>query len=860
MADRRGARSISRRKTPTPQPHSLVNTALVGRASRSRALRSASRDLEPKIEMLKPTRRSARRASVTMTDESDQEGKATHRTKRRRPAKEVVPDLTIVEEMDTRVDLQEAPDTPTHEQPENQILFPSPGAASEMSGTTAISSFSMVEAEFLEPKYILKHMRKLCDSAREFLEHLAPDAGSLEGDFHNILEIQKPDSDFTDEYRDFNDELNVHLKHYKSDEHSYIHVRSIRRALFGANQDVAATTSGLDLVLYLANLLIFAKQMIHSDRNEKTIWDALRQLDNSFPSQFMHSLVSNANLTLAGESALLEDTLDLALELRTQLAILVLERSALDKSSDPDEVITEVFLRSDSSQESEGSIIRGWNMSALGGEDSALPQQFEALVVDRIKKIREFFPLDEESLKRGDVVDLGQLGNSFPWEPTILRLLHWVRLRHRELGAIIDELGGATVIARNVKQQAQDLQPFVEQSRSKSIPQESPRRKQRKSFGRDRRRSRKFDPNAPLDLRAIDALKSRERSLQVNIVQEEEEDVFVQPSVEGEEDELPVIEQQQREYTPVVDLEEEDPIQQLEMEREGQIEEEGEEGEGEKEQEESKLAGVPTNPVDLLKALKEVSKPEKENRDTSIFDRQNNAKRIEFGDGFDTQPTPGPSTQNKGKERAQSVPSRKRQRTVELDEESDDDAFETEDRRAYVQKRRQQAHFTKKVRIDPTSSAAPPTSHQPRPRHDHDSTFVPESNQEESISDPEGPDMTEEPPPSSKYQAQRALAKEARQLQKNNQRKPRTAWSVEEEDVFAQYMEVYPAQFSTILSEDAKAGNILELRTQVNLKDKARNMAANMIKSGTGLMPGFENIITHTSKMGQALSRAGFEW
>jgi hypothetical protein len=89
MADRRGVRSGSRRKTPTPQPPSKVNTPRPGRATR-RGMRSASRDIEPVLEMQKPTRRSARQASVTtVTDDSENEGQGTRKIKRR-PAKDVM--------------------------------------------------------------------------------------------------------------------------------------------------------------------------------------------------------------------------------------------------------------------------------------------------------------------------------------------------------------------------------------------------------------------------------------------------------------------------------------------------------------------------------------------------------------------------------------------------------------------------------------------------------------------------------------------------------------------------------------------------------------------------------------------------
>jgi hypothetical protein len=491
------------------------------------------------------------------------------------------PDLTIVEEMDTQIDLQAAPATPTHTQLEQSIAYRSPGAASEMSGTTAISSFTMIEAEFLEPKYILKHMRKLCDSSREFLDHLAPENGGIDADLRNIQEMQKPESDFNDEYRDFDDELNVHLKHYKSEEHSYIHVRAIHRALFDGNYDAAATQTGIDLILYLANLLIFAKQMIHSDRTEKGIWDALRQLDNVFPSQFMRSLEPETKPTIAGESTMLQETFELALELRTQLAILVLERSALDSSFNPDEAIQEVFFQSESSQEMGSSIIRGWNVEALGGEDFALPKRFENIVIERLHKIRESFLLDDESLPRGDLVNTEKLNASFLWTPTIMRLLSWVRLRHKELSTTIDDLGGAAAILRNVKQELREPQTITKQTVVKSAQLGSPRKK-RRSFGRDRRRSsRKFDPNAAVDLHAIDALKARERLSGASTAVHTQEDFSTQYVAEEEQGELPIINEQQDQSQPVLEVEEERRVEQVEVTVEEQARGEAVEGEAE---------------------------------------------------------------------------------------------------------------------------------------------------------------------------------------------------------------------------------------------------------------------------------------
>jgi hypothetical protein len=221
--------------------------------------------------------------------------------------------------------------------------------------------------------------------------------------------------------------------------------------------------------------------------------------------------------------------------------------------------------------------------------------------------------------------------------------------------------------------------------------------------------------------------------------------------------------------------------------------------------------------------LKQGKRLDKENRAASLFDRQANARRVEFGDGFgdDTQPAPGPS--RKGKQPQQSSP-KKRPRPID-DSDAEEDAFETIPRTANVRQKREQA---KRVRIAPSSSRAPP-SHQPRPTEE-DMDFQPTA-QEESLSEQEAPDMTEEAPPTSTYANQRDLARvNFRPLTAVKQRKARSEWAPEAEEALMEYMALYPRAYSQILKHDELTYGLLQDRTQVNLKDKVRVMAINMIK------------------------------
>lgn len=715
-------------------------------------------------------------------------------------------DLTTVEEIETQIVIEDAPHTPPRLEAEAPVPHRSPGAISEMSGTTAISSFSMVEAEMLEPRFIVRHLPKLFEALKEFLNHLVPDNGQLEDDHQNIIEMQMPDSDFNADYRDFDAEVTLRLNHFRGEHEQYIHLRAIHRALFGPNRDSAAARCCLDPVLYMANLLIFAKQMMRSDRSEKEIWNALRELDNFFPARFLPALIlgTNASESPTGDSALLQETFELALDLRTQLAILVLERASNDSNFNPDEALDEVFFQSKSPQAGAGSVIRGWSVSALGGEDSVLPQAFQGKVVERFSQMREFFPTDAESLERGDVADLDGLGSNFPWNSVILRLLGWVRLRNRELQAAIHNHGGISAIVERVKAEMQNAS--ANEARATSVPQPSPRKK-RTSFGRGRRRSsRKFDPNADVDDRVVDKLIARERRSAVEPAAESSQQMQQQPEEEGGEEAVVGLNEQDDWHM----LPEDDQQPTVEP-----IEEPPEEAAG--------PSGPPQSTVEILRLLKEGKKLDKENRGVSLFQRQATAQRVEFGDGFDeTQPTPGPS-RSKGKQRQQSSP-RKRRRAAEESSE-DEEAFEHEQRTAKVQERREKA---KRVRIDPSSSGAP-TSHQPRARNENeDEEFQPQE-QEVSPSETKAPEMTE-PAPSSTFSDQKQLAR-VNIRAKAKPRKARTGWTAEAEEALVEYMEKFPQRYAQILAHDAASGRpLLRDRTQVNLKDKARNMAITMIK------------------------------
>ncbi|KAK7177990.1 hypothetical protein PSPO01_15961 [Paraphaeosphaeria sporulosa] len=781
MTDRRGVRSSSRRTTPPPQPpqpppKATTTSPQAGRTTRQRGTRGASRHVEALTEPAKPTRRSARRASIdSVLSENEPDLRALSWAEQE-AQKGANADLTVVEEVDTHGALASS------SRPSTEVALPrrSLGAVSEMSGTTAMSSFTLHE------------------EVAEFLDLLVPAEGGMLGDNRRIEHVHDPTSDFFADYNDLDRQLRTRLVRYRRDDQQYIQIRTVHAALLGANQDAPAQT-GLDLLLYQANLIIFAKDMISLDHNDKT--------------------------------------------------------TATDGAFDPDATLDEVFFDSRSESSPQSGVVRGWTMFALGGDDSALPEAFVQRVAARITAIREFFSTGEMSQGQGQEgsVHLDDLSAAFPWAAVMLRLVGWQ--------------GGAYGILEKIKAERERSGMVAETGR---IISRSPR-KARSSFERNRRRgSAKVDPDAEVDTEALGKLIAREGGARVhsqvvvasaNALQEshkeeiepialeycqgigslQQDDIESQPHQNNEHDGTTnAVEQAVKSVTAdevVVEPVEQIPVRPR-LIQESEIPE---------------WSRPPQSTINLVNLHKETRTSDKENRGTSLFKRQVNAQRVPFGDGFDdSQPTPGPSRSqpSAGAARKNLQRSRPKKRKIAevSDDNNDDDAFGSVHRSANV--KQQRAVAPKRPRDD--NDKFPPIEDFQQPENDEPS-------------EAEAPEMTEEAPPRSTFHDTKALARA------NTVYKPRRAkrmWTVAEEEALISYMSDCPRQYSRILAIDRESprkyfhalenGQWIAQRSQIDLKDKARVMAKNMIKSGADLRPGFDGVITPA--LGKQLRDDGWEW
>ena len=86
----------------------------------------------------------------------------------------------------------------------------------------------------------------------------------------------------------------------------------------------------------------------------------------------------------------------------------------------------------------------------------------------------------------------------------------------------------------------------------------------------------------------------------------------------------------------------------------------------------------------------------------------------------------------------------------------------------------------------------------------------------------------------------------------------RTKWSPAEDDRLISLIEEVGCSWARIKKLDADSGNILELRDQVALKDKARNMKYDFLKTGVRLPDNFEGV-TLSSRQKEKLRELGIQ-
>lgn len=316
----------------------------------------------------------------------------------------------------------------------------SPGAVSAFSGTTARTSRSAQDLSDLSTEVMLDAFLDLSRASDKMLNFLMPTEISRASITAHMAQLQTKRSPANLNLTRLATTLSANRDMYGSE--SYIALPEVLGTLVGSGQGSNDNAGPWrpDTLLQKANLAVLASSVF--SRSWRT-QDAqlVEELEHIFPLPFTVGFLASET-TLAGYSELLNETSQLALDIRTQYAIMLLARHARQPNLDPNAILLQVFYE-------DAKTLRGWGVGGLRAED--LTGKVRDTILSRLEKVREAFAKSEEDF----VTNIELLQSSFPWTTLVLQVVSWINLRLKELNRQISEHHGADRVFEALKEEVQ---------------------------------------------------------------------------------------------------------------------------------------------------------------------------------------------------------------------------------------------------------------------------------------------------------------------------------------------------------------------------------------------------------------------
>ena len=322
-------------------------------------------------------------------------------------------------------------------QPPAQQIYKSPGGLSAFSGTTARISFPAQQLTGLSPEDMFDTLPDLSDASDKLLSLVIP-AKSSEGSVASTMaQLQNKDTRENKKLKRLGDTFERQRKEYGGD--LYINVGETLRKLLGrkaAPIDGQTASWRPDALLQKANLAILVSRMLSIPEKYQND-QFLEDIAGTFPQPFTQRLGLSENLTPEC-SALAEATFRLALEIRTQEAIMLLARHIGKLNFDPDIVLLQVFY--------DASDLKGWTVSGLLITD--LRREAKDTILERVERLREAFRYTVPKSSDGQPSGVESLQESFPWTTFTQQVVAWASQRLTEIEIQTTAYGGAQAICQ----------------------------------------------------------------------------------------------------------------------------------------------------------------------------------------------------------------------------------------------------------------------------------------------------------------------------------------------------------------------------------------------------------------------------
>ena len=295
----------------------------------------------------------------------------------------------------------------------------SSGGVSTFSGTTARISFSALELTESSPEVMSETLLDLSDASEKLLSFVIPADLSEVSIATSMARLRNKGTPENKKLERLSDTLKRQRIDYGGD--SYIDVGGTLRRLLGRkaapiNEQTASWRP--DAILQKANLAILVSRILSTAGQDQSD-QFLEDIAGTFPRPFIQRLGLPASL-MPECSALAEVTLHVALEVRTQEAIMLLARYVGKSNFDPDNAQLQVFY--------EANQLKGWPVSGLRTAD--LRREANEKILGRIEQMRQTFRFNSsESGSAG----IEALRVNFPWTTFAHQILVWADQRLNEI-------------------------------------------------------------------------------------------------------------------------------------------------------------------------------------------------------------------------------------------------------------------------------------------------------------------------------------------------------------------------------------------------------------------------------------------
>lgn len=315
----------------------------------------------------------------------------------------------------------------------------SPGGLSAFSGTTARISFPTQELTELSPEDMLDALPDLSDTSDKLLSFVISAELSQGSVATTISQLQNKNTREHKKLKRLGDTFERQRNEFGGN--SYINVGDTLRRLLGRKAgpiDEQTASWRPDALIQKANLAILVLQMLSITKQEQKD-HFVEDIADIFPQPFVQRLGLAESLTPEC-SALAEATFRLALEVRTQEAIMLLARHVGKLNFDPDNALLQVFYDTNN--------LKGWAISGLKVAD--LTKEAKDIILGRVEKLREAFRSNGPMSSDGQTSAVESLRVDCSWATFAQQMVAWAAQRLTEIEIQTTTYGGSQAICQEL--------------------------------------------------------------------------------------------------------------------------------------------------------------------------------------------------------------------------------------------------------------------------------------------------------------------------------------------------------------------------------------------------------------------------